>query len=71
MVLTLRSGRFQINADVLSNGYICFSIMGLHLYEIGTDASGEIIDLVKSGEPDGYVWNEEHSEWSCRNRNGN
>ena len=53
----------DIYFEVLSNGYVYCSSIGAHLFDIGAERAQKIIDLVKQGEPVGYVWNEEHSEW--------
>ena len=54
---------YSVYTQVMANGYIYCSVLGQHIFYVGPDAAQKIIDLVLSGEPEGYVWNEEYSEW--------
>lgn len=54
---------YSVYTQVMANGYIYYSVLGQHIFYVGPDAAQMIIDLVKQGDPVGYVWNEEHSEW--------
>lgn len=54
---------YSVYMEVTSGGYIYCNFLGSRAFYIGPDATRKIIDLVLSGEPVGYVWNEEYSEW--------
>jgi len=54
---------YSVYMEVTNNGYVYCTVFGSRVFYIGHDAAQKIIDLVLSGEPVGYEWNEEYSEW--------
>jgi hypothetical protein len=63
VMFALKSNDYFVDAEVMSNGYMFCTVLGRNAFYIGEKTAEKIIDLVISGEPVGYVWNEEYSEW--------